>query len=410
MKRMKKMFLAMTVVMLFVLLHTSSVFAATSVAKINGKGYSTLQNAVNAVKKGQTIVVTKDISTRTTVKINRPKVSFSIDFAGKKYAYSGSAAAFQLEAGTVTFKRGKVASKSYSFYVKPETKAVINSGTYKGYILNNGTLKINKGTFNTLGTVASNYDETIRNYGTLTIMGGTFTGTKDSAIYNTKKLIIQGGTFKSTVQQQNGAYFPTIFNASKTSTAIIYKGTVTGSGSCLENYGIMTINGGSYRSLKRVTVVNRNKMSINDGTFAAVKGIAAITNHNNMIIKDATVTATVLNNSSGTDSLRIYGGNYKTQDDITLNNYNGTTYVSGGVFEAVGDVTTLVNNAAILKVGGGTFKNSSYYYTLENKGKSYLSGGTFVDGNGNNAILSHTSGYIGVGTNVRYTGKIVYKD
>ena len=83
-------------------------FAAT-VCKIGSKGYSSLQAAVDAVKDGQTITVTKAIKTSEMVCIESPDTSitnFTIDFKNKKYTYSGYDYAFFLGGTkrTITFK------------------------------------------------------------------------------------------------------------------------------------------------------------------------------------------------------------------------------------------------------------------------------------------------------------------
>ena len=81
---MKKKLSLISLILLLTMLLSTPVLAAT-VCKIGSKGYSSLQKAVNAAKKGQTIVVTKAITANENVDIQNKKIT--IDFSNKKYTY-----------------------------------------------------------------------------------------------------------------------------------------------------------------------------------------------------------------------------------------------------------------------------------------------------------------------------------
>ena len=109
-KKKRGLFLFVCILLLTMLLSMTA-FAAKgdkSAASIGSKRYPSLEAAVKAVKKGQTIKVTKDITVSDTLTVNKPKVNFTIDFGKHRYKYTGSDYAIRLNKGTVTIKNAKV--------------------------------------------------------------------------------------------------------------------------------------------------------------------------------------------------------------------------------------------------------------------------------------------------------------
>ena len=207
---------------LFALLFSTSVCAAT-VCKIGSKGYSSLQKAVNAAKKGQTIVMTKAVTTDQYVDINGKKIT--IDFSKKKYTCKADDHpaigisptstvtmknmninanwAFGV-AGKLTLSSGKMTSGKIQVDRNSESQTgtlTIKGGTYSitkmnhnpWIVINNGIVRIQKGTFK------KEADFSIQGEGKLTISNGSFTiASGHEIIANNQggELTIQGGTFK----------------------------------------------------------------------------------------------------------------------------------------------------------------------------------------------------------------------
>ena len=154
---------------------------AKTVCKIGSKGYSSLQEAVDAVKDGQTIKVTKSIKTDEMVTTSHPGQDvkkFTIDFKNKKYSYDGYDYAFNIDG-----PKRKITFKNINFNVRRGftiggwgdnnlNTLVVQNGKYVGGPVNNGGyLEIKGGTYQFKGTI----DSFLINKGTATVNDGTFT-------------------------------------------------------------------------------------------------------------------------------------------------------------------------------------------------------------------------------------------
>lgn len=152
---------------------------------LTAKSYNELVNAIKKVKNGQTIKVTKAITTKKRLVINRPGISFTIDFGGNKYKSTPgydplNDYAVNIKAGNVTLKSGNMRTRGTTLiWVDKKGKLSIVSGTY---------------------IVEGNYDEegyAIINKGTLNIKNGSFKGPFMSVIDNFSNCTIENGTFTS---------------------------------------------------------------------------------------------------------------------------------------------------------------------------------------------------------------------
>lgn len=341
-------------------------FAATgknTAATIGNKQYTSLEAAIKAVKKGQTIKVKKNITTSETLIINKSKVNFTIDFGKKSYKYTGKGYAVSLDKGTVTIKNAKMTvSNGKALYVKKGASATISSGTFTG----NGTSKtweeiLDKGIF--------------YNYGTLNIKGGTVKAGKNAAIHNRGTMKITGGTFKTSLALKD--------NADSVS-----------SGALILNYmdkGKLTITGGTFTADVNV-LFNGGSLTVKGGTFTSGKVSALCNSHAPAVISGGTFKskgdwATVLNVSYDTkkSKLTIKKGTFTAANMVLECWGNGTVTINGGTFKTTSTYDPkgkrplmLAFDKSKITVNGGTFTAKKTYLYYKDKGASVkLNGGKF---------------------------------
>lgn len=409
--RKKKIILTILCIIIMTICSTNCVIGATKyVATISGKSYTSLSKAIKAVKNGQTITVFNDLKTSNTVKINKPGKSFTINFAGNDYKYTGKNSAFDILAGNVTIKNGSITSKNYVFYVREKSKLVVKKGKYIGYHYNKGIYNISDGNFSTKGVSSSVDDELIQNYGTMTISKGTFYGEDDNAIYNNGKIVIKNGTFKSSAYDKGENFYPVIMNNPK-SSCTIYKGNFIGKEFCIYNRGTMKIKGGTYTANNGATVANDGTLTINDGTYNVKnKDYLVLWNYNGkVIINNGKFTGCIGNDTTSKKYITINDGKYVCKYNCIIDNYSGIVNITGGTFTTANNNTILNEKKGVLNITGGTLKCTGYYYVLSNYGKAYLKGGVFKSKNNSDSILSNGDSILQVSKNVTYTGKIVYE-
>ena len=285
--------------LLFAVLLTASMAAAASaktVAKIGSKGYSSLQDAVNAARPKQTIKIVANIKTTETVDMQFKNLT--IDFQKKKYTYTytgkESGLAFQCM-GSAVFKNANLVSNTYILITVDNDHPVIESGSYSGVW-------------------------EINDKSSLTIKGGTFTHKKSGwlLLNNNAKIIIKDGTFS---------------------------GAGDGGSFIVNNLGTMSISGGKFQTTARVLLDSNydkktaSTLNISGGTFQNKKkandsyGISAAGNVN---ISGGTFYA----QGSG---VSIYGSNTKK------------AVISGGTFTYGFDDALKVSDGANVTVKGGVF-------------------------------------------------------
>ena len=245
---------------------------AATVCKIGSKGYSKLQDAVNAVKDGQTIVLTKAIKTSEMVCIESPDTAitrFTIDFKNKKYTYSGYDYAFLLGGTkrTITFKninfkvtKGVMIS---GMGRQNLNTLVIENGTYVGGPISitegepgkDGGLLIKDGKFTHKGSV----DYWLTNRGQVEILNGTFNG---CTVENFGECILSGGKWSF-----SGFREYTYFLNHRGGRMTVSGGTYTGTKNMFfqEAEAETTIKGGTINTPGLVGM--RGKYTITGGTF-----------------------------------------------------------------------------------------------------------------------------------------------
>lgn len=255
MKKMKKGFL---IALFFTLLFSINVSAsAKTVASIGNKNYSSMQQAIKAVKNGQTIKLKANVK---DVRINR-KVKFTLNLNKHKITESQRLiGAIDINKATVTLKNGTVKGR---IYVQKQGNLTLAGGTYSGDIINSGKLTVKKGT-----TVSNNGNVLVNEKsGTMKISGGTFKGKAQDApcISNSGKLTITGGAFSAT------GYARVIHNGEKGNVSIKSGTFYSQQGEALINWAktsTATISGGTFWAKKGLTVVaNSGKLTMNGGTI-----------------------------------------------------------------------------------------------------------------------------------------------
>ena len=170
------------------------------VAEVGGKGYSSLQEAINAALGGETVTLLTDATEDVTI----AGKNITLDLGGKilTNTNAGKATLTIAKGATATVKNGSIVGGT-DFYT----------------IQNNGTATLKDVTATAGNTGSSMLD----NWGTLTIASGTYTGGLDTVKNEPNaKLAISGGEFTLT------------------------KGTSKGFTGVVFNYGALEISGGTF--------------------------------------------------------------------------------------------------------------------------------------------------------------------
>ena len=328
--------------------------------KIGNTSYKSLQDAVDSVKDGQTIHVTKSIALSKAVGCNR-EIDFTIDFHDNQLKMPGKDNALFIKKGSVSLKRMKLTGSSIynSIYVAHEASAVIVSGNY------NGQISV---------------------YGTLTIKGGVLEGEKKYAtILNNRsgKINVQGGKI-----QNKGPYSAVIFNLG---TLNISKGTIStvhkaGGGvhfASIQNGGNLSVSGGIIKGNKVVRAISNGEFGDGTGFYTGQCHISGgvisggVVNHSG----STTISAGQIKDSySAVDcyggSVVITGGNISSAQSPCVYVEGGTADVRGGKLKGVQKEGGLIAvcKAGTLNISGGTFIGSDPWVFEFGGGTINLSG------------------------------------
>ena len=174
---------------------------ASGVAYVAGKGFDTLQAAIDAAQNGETVTLLTDATEDATIAADK---DITLDLGGKTLTNTNAGKA------TLTIAKGATATVKNGSIV---------GGTVFYTIQNNGTATLEDVT----ATAGNTGSSMIDNYGTLTINSGTYTGGLDTVKNETNaKLTITGGTFTLTKGNSKGF------------TGVVF------------NYGELTISGGEF--------------------------------------------------------------------------------------------------------------------------------------------------------------------
>ena len=258
-----------------------------SVAEINGTGYNTLQNAVNAVTEGQTIKLLIDITLGiyATVNIDSYRPSFTLDLNGKTIDGNNYTAIAHSGSGTLT---------------------IIDSSTGA-----NGKV-----------TTAGNY--TLSNMGSLIVAGGTVENTATSggtAINNNSRVTVSGGTVSA-----NGNFGKAIQCIGNDTSVTISSGTVSANGqygtAIYNRQGALNITGGMI-SAAHVAIDNENAGKITVSGNPKITSMNGFPQSGTIYINEGTADKIVLEITGGIVENTVWG-------NAIYNNANGKIVIPRG--------------------------------------------------------------------------------
>lgn len=252
---MKQIIKTMLLTMAFaILLGTSGIAAESPAAAIGKKNYTTLESALAAVKKGQTIKLKKSVTIDHALELNR-NTKYTLDLNGKTLSLSGTSEGNVLvKKGTVTVQGGKL---NGSILVEKGARLDIRSGTYQ-QIVNSGTTNI------------YNAKITAKNMPALICKGGKMTVKKGTFRSNAYCLYLKGGS-----AQISGGSFRYYDTNNKSILLGVEKGTLEIAGGSFQNNNCVLYNLGGKVSIKKGTlssgkilsVINEAALTISGGTI-----------------------------------------------------------------------------------------------------------------------------------------------
>ena len=328
--------------------YTPSANTATSAGtgiKIGSKSYKSLQAAVNSVKNGQTIHVTKNIVLSKAVGCHRD-ISFKIDFHNHKLKMPREDSAFYITEGNVSLKGMKLIgwSEYKSIIIEPESSVTILSGKYNGQIGVGGTLTVKGGELageQNYCTIFNDRD------GKVNIQDGTIRnkGPYSSVIYNMGTLNISGGIISQIHEDDGGVYYAAI-----------------------DNGGAMFITGG---------VINGspNVITIGNGQLEDAKGFVGT---GRCIISGGTINGEVCTYGGARTNI-IKGGVIKTKE-VAVSCFGGTVVIDGGNITSTTDCCVYVVEGTAT-INGGTLKGEQHdggYVAACRGGTLNIQGGSFI--------------------------------
>lgn len=294
-------------------------YAETTTAVIGSVEYATLQLAIDNVANNETVQLIKSVSESVTIPVSK---SFTLDIGSN----------------TLTNTEGNHTIKNNGTVTIIGTGTVDNISNEKAALWNEGTATLTGNTYTRSQETGSGDTEsggnsyyTIVNHGTMTINNGT--------------TVNQNGKFSSLVE--NGWYDGTQNTAGTDSTLVIEGGTFSGGINTVKNddYGKLTINGGTFENTSQAAVLNWNEATIINGTFS-VDGSA-----------DCVIMNGCLNDTVDKGTLNIQGGTF-----IAASGANAVSLISG------------TNNCGDITISGGTLNGDVQL----DKGKATGGAGSLV--------------------------------
>ena len=293
-----------TILALVMALSVTTMAWADDVAKIDGTGYATLQEAVNAANNGQTIVLQSDVV-----------LTASLNVAVNK---------------TVTLDLN-------SYKITADM-----NGPHM--ICNAGNLTITDSSANKTGEIAkidaeTNFGYVIENHGTMTLDRCKISST------SVKSSAIENGWYTASANTAGTSCTMTIQNAEVVSVNAdggLY--TVKN-----DDYGVMVINGGVFTNsvAGAGAVLNWNDLTINGGTFTGASAVRTLKSGSS----DFETGKSQIKNGTFNGGIDTLDG-YKTGITIAVTGGTFSTDVTeylaeGKVLQKNGDTYTAVTNSAI---------------------------------------------------------------
>lgn len=270
---------------------------ASGVAYVAGKGFDTLQAAIDAAQDGETVTLLTDATEDVAI-----SKSITLDMGGKTLTNTNAGkATISVQGGTVTVKNGNVVGGTgyYNIEVTKDSNANLTLADVTATAGNTGSAMID-------------------NYGTLTVTSGTYTGGLDTVKNEPNaKLTITGGAFTLT------------------------KGTSKGFTGVVFNYGDLTISGGEFiQSDKSAPYGQAQVVHTDKGGNAVPSTVISGGTFKNLCTRSTAWTVRETNAANG--ATRVSGGafnksiteGYCADGFIPTKNADGTYGVKEGSYVA----------------------------------------------------------------------------
>ena len=353
---------------------------AAAAARVGSTNYSSFEKAFNAVGRRGTITLLKNttLKNRLTLTTNK-EITVNLNRHTLSTKENGE---FILSNGTVTFRNGTLKERrvlergAYNIlHINQKASVVLKNVTCYGHITNgwyahagrNGSLLIDGGTFKPIAD-----DFLISNYGKLQIDKGTFKNRSKNDISNLIRNLgtctINGGTFTSS--STHGGIFASAHTEGGTAKTTIRGGSFRMTGQ---------FNSDVTHIMSGINVDEGSKMTITGGDFY----LTVCLNGGNLNLKGGTITSPVT---------AIYNDGYGYVGKVIMR--GGTVKTTGRCSAVVGEYITMTGGKII---GGGDVEKQvdlCYYPVI------YTSEKNTVSISGNARIVNKGSGD-DVGTVIR---------
>ena len=340
---------------------------ASGVAYVAGKGFDTLQAAIDAAQDGETVTLLTDATEDVAI-----SKSITLDMGGKTLTNTNAGkATISVQGGTVTVKNGNVVGGTgyYNIEVTKDSNANLTLADVTATAGNTGSAMID-------------------NYGTLTVTSGTYTGGLDTVKNEPNaKLTITGGAFTLT------------------------KGTSKGFTGVVFNYGDLTISGGEFiQSDKSAPYGQAQVVHTDKGGNAVPSTVISGGTFKNLCTRSTAWTVRETNAANG--ATRVSGGafnksiteGYCADGFIPTKNADGTYGVKEGhyvaqvgstKYETLADAIRLAAKGKTITLLTDVEQNTQLTInkniTLDLNGKT-IKNTQDIWGDNANAILSITNG------------------
>ena len=330
-----------TILALVMALSVTTMAWADDVAKIDGTGYATLQEAVNAANNGQTIVLQSDVVLTASLNVAVNK-TVTLDLNSYKITADMNGPHMICNAGNLTItdssanKTGEIAKigaeTNFGYVIENHgtmalDRCKISSTSVKSSAIENGWYTASANTAGTSCTmtiqnaevVSVNADGglyTVKNddYGVMVINGGVFTNSVAGAgaVLNWNDLTINGGTFTGASAVRTLKSGSSDFETGKSQ---IKNGTFNGGIDTLDGYktGItIAVTGGTFSTDVKEYLAEGKILQKNGDTYTAVtnSGITSGTYTAKPTVPDG---YKVVKNTDGTFTVEKVGGYYYYQ-------------------------------------------------------------------------------------------------
>ena len=368
-----------TILALVMALSVTTMAWADDVAKIDGTGYATLQEAVNAANNGQTIVLQSDVVLTASLNVAAGK-TVTLDLNSCKITADMNGPHMICNAGNLTItdssenKTGEIAKigaeTNFGYVIENHgtmtlDRCKISSTSVKSSAIENGWYTASANTAGTSCTMTIQNAEvvsvnaagglyTVKNddYGVMVINGGVFTNgvAGAGAVLNWNDLTINGGTFTGASAVRTLKSGSSDFETGKSQ---IKNGTFNGGIDTLDGYktGItIAVTGGTFSTDVTEYLAEGKILQKNGDTYTAVtnSGITSGTYTAKPTVPDG---YKVVENTDGTFTVEKVGGYYyyqPTTDTKTTDTKGSPKTFDAGIALYVGMALTSAAGVAFV--------------------------------------------------------------